>query len=589
MQLSISNLAPRHRTNLNDDSGMGRWSSQRFQGKHNHSVQIFTAYRVSQSSPKGLGLRTAYMQQQRAMNNAGIRGISPRTKILQDLAETINQTLSGSTDVILLMDSNAETSETHLSNFLATTGLQDVFHEDIFQIPTRWPDSRRIDHIFVSHRLSNAIKAIGILPWDTPIISDHLGIFIDLDETRIFGTNHLDPAKHGQRRLRSTAPRRAEAYLSQLKTYVTKSKLQQRLSSLCDKCSNLRYISAADKRRFQSIDNELTEYMLSAERKCFHGKTRHDFSPLLALRGRQLRTIRTTQRRLQRQRKELLKKNASESSVTRITEEINAASTAYRTALKELKETKGNQNRERKTFLTMLERRAEENKQSDVSAILKIINKAEDSTKAYAKIGNTLNPKTISQLDHLLIPSNDGSLQEVHDSSEIFNHLLQRGLHDLSQSEGTPLTKDIFRETLNTHRWTAKWEALAKGEIPNTLPTDIPSSVETVLKSFQPASQSDQKINTIITNTDIERAFNSSNEKTSSSPSGRHYGHYKAISRKENNNEWIINIHRMIISFALEHCCPPTTGAAPFKSGLRRNQDFQKSTGYELSNYLKQT
>ena len=85
MQLSISNLAPRHRTNLNDDSGMGRWSSQRFQGKHNHSVQIFTAYRVSQSSPKGLGLRTAYMQQQRAMNNAGIRGISPRTKTVQIL------------------------------------------------------------------------------------------------------------------------------------------------------------------------------------------------------------------------------------------------------------------------------------------------------------------------------------------------------------------------------------------------------------------------------------------------------------------------------------------------------------------------
>ena len=86
-------------------------------------VQIFTAYQVSQSSSKGLGLRTAYMQQQRAMNNAGIRGISPRTKMLQDLAETIAITHSESTDVIILMDSNAETSEAHLSNFLATTGL----------------------------------------------------------------------------------------------------------------------------------------------------------------------------------------------------------------------------------------------------------------------------------------------------------------------------------------------------------------------------------------------------------------------------------------------------------------------------------
>ena len=71
LQSSFSNLASRHRSSENDNSGMGRWTSQLFQGKNNRSIQIFTAYRVSQSTSRGLGLRTAYMQQQQALNNAG--------------------------------------------------------------------------------------------------------------------------------------------------------------------------------------------------------------------------------------------------------------------------------------------------------------------------------------------------------------------------------------------------------------------------------------------------------------------------------------------------------------------------------------
>ena len=92
----------------------------------------------------------------------------------------------------------------------------------------------------------------------------------------------------------------------------------------------------------------------------------------------------------------------------------------------------------------MLEKCVEENKLDDICAVLKTIHKAEDTTKAFAKIGSTLNPKIISQLDHLLIPSPDGTMEEITDSNAIFQNLLQRGLHDLTQSEGTPLTNPLF-------------------------------------------------------------------------------------------------------------------------------------------------
>ena len=113
-------------------------------------------------------------------------------------------------------------------------------------------------------------------------------------------------------------------------------------------------------------------------------------------------------------------------------EAIKLAETAYKDAWTALRNSQTNYKDQRKKFLNMLEKRAEENKLDDICAVLKTIHKAEDTTKAFAKIGSTLNPKIISQLDHLLITTDDGTLNEITDSNAIFQNLLQRGLHDLS-------------------------------------------------------------------------------------------------------------------------------------------------------------
>ena len=68
----------------------------------------------------------------------------------------------------------------------------------------------------------------------------------------------------------------------------------------------------------------------------------------------------------------------------------------------------------------------ETNKLDDVSAILRTIQSAEKSLDAYTKIGPVLNPKEISQLDRVLVPSDDNTLTEVTESDKIFEQLLLR-------------------------------------------------------------------------------------------------------------------------------------------------------------------
>ena len=223
----------------------------------------------------------------------------------------------------------------------------------------------------------------------------------------------------------------------------------------------------------------------------------------------------------------------------------------------------------------MLQQRAQTNQLEDLSAVIKAIKSSEDTRRAFNRIRPCMNPRTISQLDKLLIPQDDGSLTEVTESNDIFDYLLKRGLHDLSQSEGTPLTSPPIRQHLPTHQWNQAWEDIVDGRIPSYLTSSIPADVHTVLTSLQ-RKPNIAPIDITISNATLESAFAKCNEKTSSSPSGRHYGHYKSISSKDHNNEWIITIHRLIITFALQHCCPPHRWCRALQIWIEKKPGFPK-------------
>ena len=297
-QITLNNLSPRHRNKSKDHTGMGRWTTQYFHGQRDHGLVIYTVYRVSQNSATGLGVKTAYLQQQRVLNRAGVIGAQPKEQVLIDLAPEITTNIENGNEVLVLMDANTAINDRDLTTFLATTSLYDLFHHDTLQLPTRWPGTKRIDFIFGTRHIANNVKALGYLPWDIPFTSDHIGLYVDLAESQIFGTNILDPAQPSQRRLRSTAPGRCDRYLRHLKKCVTANNLHQRMSDLYTKCLDHRHISARDRHKFQNIDKELTQYMLSAEKHCCHSQTKHRFSPILATNGKKVRILKSSIRQL---------------------------------------------------------------------------------------------------------------------------------------------------------------------------------------------------------------------------------------------------------------------------------------------------
>jgi hypothetical protein len=84
---------------------------------------------------------------------------------------------------------------------------------------------------------------------------------------------------------------------------------------------------------------------------------------------------------------------------------------------------------------------------------------------------------------------------------------------------------------------------LLRGKLPTSLPSDLLPETLHVLQSLAtPASTTD--ISPIITDEEFVQTYRVAQENTSSSPSGRHIGHYKAACRDPS----LVSLHSQMMS-----------------------------------------
>ena len=86
---------------------MGRWTVQHFKGQGTTGLVVYTVYRVSQTTASGLGVKTAFLQQQRVLNRAGVIGSNPKEQVLIDLTLEINANRNNGYNILVLMDANS--------------------------------------------------------------------------------------------------------------------------------------------------------------------------------------------------------------------------------------------------------------------------------------------------------------------------------------------------------------------------------------------------------------------------------------------------------------------------------------------------
>jgi len=174
---------------------------------------------------------------------------------------------------------------------------------------------------------------------------------------------------------------------------------------------------------------------------------------------------------------------------------------------------------------------------------LKQLLSREKLRKMFRKIGKTLNKHQGRGLRRIDVPdpaaANDtsgdpnqpktwrGPWKSVTNPSEIAKVVCQVSTEQYRQAHGTPFGSGPLADLFGRRGDTLSSDDLLRGTLPDLPSTLIPETLRILQTMATQLPTADGK--SVITPEEFGSTYTIANEQTSSSPSGRHIGHYKAI------------------------------------------------------------
>jgi hypothetical protein len=126
----------------------------------------------------------------------------------------------------------------------------------------------------------SSIRHSGALEYNDGIVSNHRGLYVDLDPKILFGGNTDDPVVASSRGFTSKNEKKTKAYLDYLDKYFLDHKICEWINKLMEDAP--RMMQTTLKRRYEELDTDISQGMLAAESKVHPYKTyEYDWSPEL--------------------------------------------------------------------------------------------------------------------------------------------------------------------------------------------------------------------------------------------------------------------------------------------------------------------
>ena len=164
----------------------------------------------------------------------------------------------------------------------------------------------------------------------------------------------------------------------------------------------------------------------------------------------------------------------------------------------------------------------------------------------------------------MLTDNGDGSFSRVQDQSEINRLITERNAAHFSQADGTPFTLPAITQLLGKYGTNDNSKELLEGNL-EVEDLDTTEATKSLLKALKRAVP-EGKVNAHISSDDVRQGYRRWRESTSTSPSGLHLGHEKALMRfekdktdtpskegKQQLSERIFSIKADLINIAIEH------------------------------------
>ena len=474
--------------------------------------------------------------------------------------------------ILLMLDANDILSDSGpLREFIVSCGLFDLHSRSPAPSTYIGSATRRIDFMFGCEQVLRSLSQSGTLSYTDEPQSNHRGLFVDLQMNQIFDSSLQSPIQPMlYRTLQVGNPELISRYHSKMMTYYESHNMVQRIQNLYD---SYKQMSRANIREILTKwDNDQGRAMTLAEDSMKKPARKYQWSPKLRnaaivwrywkLRLREITrsanyhpTILSWQHKVQ-QNDPLFRLPFLDEplSIETVREHLNVAQRELRTTQKRSKSLR------LQTYQELLETYEDDNdpatrKESRRKA--KVVSRtiaSETCRAVFRNIENVLKPREgIGSVSRVNIPQRVSDSQHSTPGSRVYDianstiqddllrhtvitkhdieqHLLQYNRDAFRAAARSPCGHGTIYESKTFSSLSPTASQLLRGSLPADWPKDDPDLTEFLASFCIPQSVlEDGPIPSKISEEDITRGFKHWSETTTTSPSGRHLGHYKAL------------------------------------------------------------
>jgi hypothetical protein len=536
-----------HSVTSTSGDDLGRWASATFSGRDGHIFTLYSLYNCVDARITDVGPTTAFAQQWQLLRLAGVQHPKPRLQCVQDLSRDIQARHRNDEDIMVVGDFNETLGKdpTLMASVCAKHSLYDVVdhvHGPVADIPTYIRGSRRLDYCLLSSHLQARLHAVGFNLFNEFASSDHRALFLDFDLLGTLGKPNptiVPPSK----RFVSSRSDDVCKFVAKMADHLQQNKVFHKFSAFLVDCD----AHAKPWELANDIDSMLGHAFETAERHCASPE-RPPWSAKLHIASLKVRywQVALTARLTQVPQDDVLNTLAKQiwASPPRIPfllRSLRSVATAARRALRRIRR---DAYEERKTFLEELKARIAlrlSPKDTDQETALKSINRQLKDANMFQRIRRSVKPVSqpalikveIVHTTSLLDPTTGEAIvskivQVVDTRAELEAAIIARNKRHFSQASNTPFAQPPL-QCIGSDNAFNIYEDAAGSKI--LLPPTAFPETQLVMDILQErAEQRKPSWSAII---DFEEDFIPAllhwRERTSTSPSGRHLGLYKAL------------------------------------------------------------
>jgi hypothetical protein len=535
-------------------------------GTNGKKVTIITAYRVCSGSPQSAPIGSSFLREYEFFRENHYTSLNPRRLFFTDLQTTIIDLQKTGHCVVLMLDANSTLDDGNFQLFIAACGLHDLHSTDPAPSTYIGSSNRRIDFIFGCDEVTQYVTRSGSLSYTDGPQSDHRSLYVDLSPDFIKSPPWQTILPSTSRDLHTGNPELVHLYHTSMLEYYEQHCMVARMQSLFASKDSL------DREELRTAlikwDNDQGRAMEFSERTLRRPQKKSSWSPKLRnsaiIRRYWLLRLRESTRQedytatFSRWQRSVQTHDASfylpffgqSLSTEQIRAHLNASNRTFRAI-----QTQSIPIRLR-TYQELLEQYQDDtdpNTKDDSRRKAKIVRNTIDGEsirKVFGNLRSIVKPSESSTLSKILVPTNtmldldhsssyritqESSIETIQwetiiDRDQIDRHLLQYNRDSFRAASSSPCGHGIIHDALTFSSLSPESEQILSGTIPEDW-CGRDNHLREFLASFviPPQVEAHGEIQTSISDADIIYGFKGWKERTSTSPSGRHLGHYKAL------------------------------------------------------------